>query len=92
MQKSENPLSPCSLPPAPFPLLPCLFGKSAKQKKPPIPGGLKVSGENLSIYYCVATAITPPNAEKIAETVAVANSHQDAEAAALRVSSACRCA
>ncbi len=60
-------------------------------KKPPIAGGSKVSGDNL-LNYSVITAIAPPNAAKMAETIAVANSHQAAVAAALRVSSACRCA
>jgi|GEM_PF-4712017 len=60
-------------------------------EKPPIPGGFKVSRDNL-LNYTVITAIAPPNAEKTAETDAVANSHHAAVAAALRVSSACRCA
>ena len=60
-------------------------------KKPPIAGGLKVSGENF-LNYNVRTPSAPPNAEKIAETDAVANSHHAAVAAALRVSSAWRCA
>lgn len=60
-------------------------------EKPPSVGGLKVSGDNL-LNYSVTTPIAPPNAEKMAETNAVANNHQAAVAAALRVSSACRCA
>ncbi len=60
-------------------------------EKPPIAGGSKVSGDSL-LNYNVRTPSAPPNAEKIAETDAVANSHHAAVAAALRVSSACRCA
>ncbi len=66
-------------------------GLKAFPQKTPHYGRFKFSGDNL-LTYTRTTASAPPNAEKTAETKAVANNHQEAVAAALRVSSACRCA